>query len=406
MRTHYGLSPWIDTLPSSRRPDHPRLRGEHGAEVVIIGGGLTGCATAYACAVAGLKPILIEAGRLGQASAGRSAGLLLPEPGPAFRDVSKLHGLRAARAVFEGWRRASLDGAALVRRLGISCGLGACDSVTVAVGDHEKALHREYAARTEAGLAVRWASQGMVRRATAIETAAAGMRLGGGFAIDPYRACLGLAAAAKRRGGTFFERSVVKKVRPGQKHVEVVVEGGLVRAQTVIVCTGLATAEFGPLRRHFKRREKYLVLTERLPAAMRRQLGGRGLTIGDTASPRHQIRWTPPDRLIVTGGDRDETPARQRDAVCVQRTGQLMYELLTMYPAISGLQPEYGWDAPYGETRDGLAYIGPHRNYPRHLFALGGGGGSIAGAFLAARLLARAASGAPDKGDEVFGWTR
>ena len=43
-----------------------------------------------------------------------------------------------------------------------------------------------------------------------------------------------------------------------------------------------------------------------------------------------------------------------------------------MYPAISGLQPEYGWDASYGETADGLMYIGPHRNYPRHLFALGG----------------------------------
>jgi hypothetical protein len=49
-------------------------------------------------------------------------------------------------------------------------------------------------------------------------------------------------------------------------------------------------------------------------------------------------------------------------------------------------------------------YIGPHRNYPRHLFALGGD--SLSGAFLAARVLARAASGEPDKYDEDFGWTR
>jgi glycine/D-amino acid oxidase-like deaminating enzyme len=51
-------------------------------------------------------------------------------------------------------------------------------------------------------------------------------------------------------------------------------------------------------------------------------------------------------------------------------------------------------------------YIGPHRNYPRHLFALGGGGDSITGAFLAARVLARAAAGEPDKADAAFGWTR
>ena len=83
-----------------------------------------------------------------------------------------------------------------------------------------------------------------------------------------------------------------------------------------------------------------------------------------------------------------------------------MYELLMMYPAISGLQPQYGWHLPYGETADGLMYIGPHRNYPHHLFALGGGGDSITGAFVAARILARAVRGQMDKADEVFGWTR
>ena len=41
------------------------------------------------------------------------------------------------------------------------------------------------------------------------------------------------------------------------------------RAETVIVTTGIATAEFKPLRRHFKRRETYLVMTEPVPAPMR-----------------------------------------------------------------------------------------------------------------------------------------
>ena len=101
MRTRYGTSPWIDLFPKSRRPDLPRLRGEHVTDVVIVGGGLTGCATAYACAAAGLKTILVEADRLGHGGAGRGAGLLLSDPGPAFRDVVKAHGLRAARQVFE-----------------------------------------------------------------------------------------------------------------------------------------------------------------------------------------------------------------------------------------------------------------------------------------------------------------
>jgi glycine/D-amino acid oxidase-like deaminating enzyme len=403
MRTRYGVAPWIDTFPRSRRPDHPRFRGEQTAGVVIIGGGLTGCATAYACAVAGMKPIVLEADRLGQSSAGRSAGLLLPEPGPAFRDLVQAHGMRTARRVFEGWRKAALDAAALVRRLNIQCGLEACDSLTVAARGDGKGLRREFDARSDAGLDAHWNAPAAIRKAALLEAEGA-MKLTGGFTLDPYRATLGLASAAAKRGGTFFERSRVSKVRARGKQVEITVDGGLVRAQTVIVCTGSATSEFKPLRRHFKTRERYLVMTEPVPAAIRKQLAGPGLIVGDTAAPPHRVRWTRDGRLVVTGADQDETPVKKRDAVLVQRTGQLMYELLMMNTAISGLQPEYGWDAPFGQTADGVMYIGPHRNYPRHLFALGGD--SLTGAFLAARVLARAAAGEPDKGDEVFGWTR
>jgi glycine/D-amino acid oxidase-like deaminating enzyme len=81
-----------------------------------------------------------------------------------------------------------------------------------------------------------------------------------------------------------------------------------------------------------------------------------------------------------------------------------MYELLMMYPAIAGLRPEYGWSVPSAETADRLMFIGPHRNYPRHLFALGSGGDSVTGAFLAAGILTRALIGKPATGDDDLGW--
>src|SRR4029453_17371836 len=132
--------------------DHPRLRGEHTADVVIIGGGLTGGATAFACAAAGLRPLVIEGDRLGCGSAGRSAGLLLPDPGVFFRDIVSAHGMRAARKVFEGYRKAATDGAATLRRLNIRCDLRPCDDVLVAIRDGEKEFRRERDAREAAGL--------------------------------------------------------------------------------------------------------------------------------------------------------------------------------------------------------------------------------------------------------------
>jgi len=179
-----------------------------------------------------------------------------------------------------------------------------------------------------------------------------------------------------------------------------------IRTTAVVVATGSATQEFRALRRHFKRRERYVVLTEPMPLPMRRAIGPRDATISDTRTPQHRIRWTRDDRILIAGADQDEAPARARTAVLTQRTGQLMYELLTMYPAISGLRPEYGWEVPYGQTADGLMYIGAHRNFPHQHFAVGDDGDSVTGAFLAARILVRAIQGAPDKADAVFSWNR
>lgn len=402
-KTRYGDSPWIHTFPDSRRPNHPKLRGELECDVVIVGGGLTGAATAQACAAGGFTTIVLEADRLGTGGSGRSAGLLLPEPGPAFRDLVQARGLRAARQAFEIWRRASLDAAALLRRLSIQCGLEPLDTVTVT--REEKLLRREVDARVAAGLDGRWLTPRQVRGAVSFDAPAA-VRTGDAFGLDPFRATLGLALAARKRGAKFFERTPVRKVKFGKAGVEVFVDGGAIRATTVIVTTGAATAVFQPLRRHFTRRERYLVLTEPVPAAVRKQLSPHAVTFRDLLTPPHRVRWTADHRLLVSGADQGETPARTRDALLVQRTGQLMYELLTMNPAISGLRPEFGWEMAYGDTADGLPYIGAHRNYPHHLFALGGSGDSVTGAFLAARVLARALGGAPAKGDEVFGWTR
>jgi glycine/D-amino acid oxidase-like deaminating enzyme len=214
-----------------------------------------------------------------------------------------------------------------------------------------------------------------------------------------------LAAAAARAGAQCFEQSPVKNVRFTRRFADVVTAQGTIRTGHVVVATGSATAEFKPLRRHFKRRESYFAMTEPVPAAVRRQLGDPGVVLTDAKVAPHRLRWAPGDRLIIGGADQDETPLRTRPAVLVQRTGQLMYQLLTMYPAISGLQPEYGWEVPYGVPADGLMYIGAHRNYPYHHFAVGGSG-SLAGAFVASRILLREFQGKAEKADEVFGWNR
>src|SRR4029077_17354237 len=97
---------------------------------------------------------------------------------------------------------------------------------------------------------------------------------------------------------------------------------------------------------------------------------------------------------------------RAREKLLVPRANELMYELSTLYPAISGLPAEWAWEFVHYGSPDGLPVVGPHRNFPRHLFALGQGRHGAGAAWLAARVLLREFLGEANKGDELFGFGR
>jgi glycine/D-amino acid oxidase-like deaminating enzyme len=403
--TKYGRSPWIDQFPKSRVPAFPRQRGAMKTDVVIVGGGLTGCTTAYAFAAAGAKAVLVEGEQLGRGNSGSAAGWMAEDPGVAFADVEKAIGLRGARGAWQAWRRSALDFAALLRRLDVKCQLEARPALDVAVTrEQAMRLEREHKARRASGIDAPFLNARAIRGEVAIDGSAA-LR-GNGSTIDPYRACLGLAAAAAARGAVLFEHSPARKITFTRKAVEVFTAGGSIRADRVVIATGMPTPLFKSLARHFWFRSTYLTLTEPVPAKIRQRLGGRATVVRDGAEPRHLVRWLGDDRLLVSGADGEAPPPRVRDKVIVQRTGQLMYELSILYPDISGLQPAYGWTADYTRAANGLPCIGPHRNYPHHLFVFGDASHSVTGAYLASRILLRRHFEEMDPADEVFGFHR
>jgi gamma-glutamylputrescine oxidase len=247
-------------------------------------------------------------------------------------------------------------------------------------------------------------SSSAVARELAID--AAGAIRTHGAVLDPVRACVGLAAAATRRGATVFERSPVRRIRPARSHVEVVTAGATITAGTVVVATPAPVPDLRQLRRHLHGRHGYGVVTEPLAPAVRRQLGERATVIRDTGAPPHFVRWLEDDRVMIHGADQDPVPPRAAAQALVQRTGQLMYELSLLYPAISGARPEWAWSYGFDDTVDGLPCIGTHRNFPRHMFALGLGRHGLGAAWLAARLVVRHVTEQPAKGDDLLGFAR
>ncbi len=405
---------WDARVADARKPKFPVLRGPLETDVAIIGGGLIGCTTAFVFAAAGVRVALVEAGRIGQQATTAAPGVILPEPAVPLATLDAVYGRRAARAMWEMSRRSAFDFVALLRRLAVRADVEPVEVANyLSVREDARGLVREAGLRREMGVDGQWlpASRAPAQLRTEVSGA---IRVKAGAVFDPYRACLGLVRAARSHRARVFEKSAVVKItqgngaRAGARRagpLEVSTARGTITASRVIVATGGPTRQFRPIARRFATLLGYRVVTEPLPAQLRRHVPG-SIVLREATCPGHLLRWTRENRLLFAGAERLRLPDRSRPAALVQHAAQLMYELSLLYPDLSGIQADYAWDAATSAGDDGLPYIGPHRHYPRHLFALGAGRSDGSTALLAARILLRHHTGTAEKQDGFWGFAR
>jgi glycine/D-amino acid oxidase-like deaminating enzyme len=403
--TRYGISPWLDAVPLKKRTEFPAFRGQLEHPVVVVGAGMSGAMTAYACAAAGLKVIVLEAERVGAGGSGFASGLLSGEATLSYRELEARAGKRVARALFAAMQPAPRELAATIKRLNIRAGFDHAEQFRVLLPGHpDKLIKREMTARQSAGLKTAWLQPIAVARQTAIESAGA-MRLPDAGFVDPFKLTLGFLNAAIKRGAKVYEKSRVRKITFTRKTATAYLDGGSITTTNLAICIGEPTALFKPLKRHLRHEHRYVVLTEQLPPMVRAELGQRTSVVTDSETPPHHLWFTSDNRALFAGADQKRPPDRLRDKTLVQRTGQLMYELTRLYPAISGAMPDYGWEVPLAHPIDGVLYAGSHRNFPFHHFAFGTSH-DPARAFLASRIILRNVLGRPEKGDEFFSFAR
>ena len=402
----YGQRYWAERTANQRRRKYPAFRGKHDSDVVVIGGGLTGCMAAAVLSAAGARVVLLESERLADAGTAGGLGLILPEPDGMFRDVERLAGRRPARIAWQEARRSALDFAAALKRMNIKADLTPAPLVINAPrADQALILRKEQQALKGAGIVAPWITGAAAQREIGAESAGASRRREA-FTFDPVRAALGLAAAAERKGARIFERSPVRRTRFTRKDAEVLLASGSIRTKLIFVATASPGSLFAQLRRHVRSFDGYVVVTHPLLAAMRRDVGTRTTVMTEIGERRPWLRWMPEDRVLFANAVSPPVPSRQRDKAIVQRTAQLMYELSLRHPVISGLPAAWGWRVPLTFTPDGLPWIGTHRNYPFHFFALALGWHGESLAWFAARAALRQWRGESRSQDEQLGFAR
>ena len=398
-----GKTVWLkhDPPPATR---YPRLRGHHHTEIAIVGGGMTGAMIAEAFTRAGASVIVVEAAKIGLGSTAASTALLLQEPDYDLRALTKKHGRRAARRVWELSADAAADFITTIRRLKIACDLHERDSLYYTLSDERaRELRRELALRRGAGLPGRWLDARGLARASGIHGAGA-IKTRGNALLNPLAACLGLMTAAAGHGAQVFERTTINRIRTTRQGVRLYCADGTIDAQQVVIATGYATKYFRPLAGRFSMRRTYVLATNRIGKAARRRIGLGDLLLWDTERPYHYVRWTSDHRLLLGGADHPVKPGANRSRQFADATAALREYFEAMYPPLSKIGFDSAWEGLFAMTPDGLPYIGPHRRYPGHAFALGYGGNGMTFAALAARILVEQWRGisSPDHGLFAF----
>jgi glycine/D-amino acid oxidase-like deaminating enzyme/nitrite reductase/ring-hydroxylating ferredoxin subunit len=323
----------------------PALGADARADVVIVGGGITGATLALLLTDAGRSVVLLEAQRIGSGSTGHSTGNLYQPVADGLHVLRERWDADVVREVV----RARGEAIALIERnahtFAFACGFRRCALHWYADTSHAQPfIEREHDAAQAAGLHAVLASEWDEPLATAVGPI---LVVQGQAQLHPLLYVQALVAHAAARGCRVFEHSPVLDI-DSERHL-VATAHGTVSARHVVLATHSPKGLHG-------------VQAEMLP---RREYGIASPIGGDTPAWPHGIYWgrgadqhsvrslqsADGDFLIVVG---ERHKAGQHAAA-----SENLAHLEDMARRCFGVQRvTHRWSAQSYRAADGLPYIG------------------------------------------------
>lgn len=325
------------------------------ADVVVVGGGLLGCWTAYWLARAGVAVTLVERIAIGWGATGRNGGFVVAGTAAGYAATIKQLGREAARDLW----RLTTEGQALVKRIvaeeGIDCDYRTPGTLSLALSDESMAeMRRNLAAMREDGLPGelldRREGQALIGTPLGPEITGALFFADGGL-LHSGRYLTGLAGAARRHGAGLCRAGVMALVTEGER-TRVETTAGPIRAQRVIVAVNAWSDDLVPGLAGLVVPVRGQVLAyEPLPPVFT-------TGVGASVTPTGEYWQQTPDGTIVIGGCRADAPNGDvgvRETVPTPEvTGAIETVLPRLFPDLSGPRVARRWAGPMAFTADHL----------------------------------------------------
>lgn len=336
------------TLGRAQAAVYPQLKGELEVEVVVVGGGVTGLATALILSQAGARVALLEARRLGLGTTGGSTGNLYSMLAWGLSPLAKKWDSATVSKVVDVRRRALDAIENTVDRYRISCDFARRPlylGISQSSGNFAQRLEEEYQLARNAGLECELLDQPQGLELPFTKA----LRIADQAQFNPLHYCDGLAKALEHAGVALFENSPVINIDPAGRKVSTPL--GTVGADHIVLAThtpkgiNMLQAEMEAYREH----------GSALPVPSDAGLAEPGIywSLDDAVSLR-SYRVAGQDYLVLVGGKykTGEVEADRAYWVELEDYGRRCFSLAGSDGA------SHRWSAQQYQAADLLPYIG------------------------------------------------
>jgi len=205
------------------------------ADVVIIGGGITGLSSAYWLTKAGLDVVVVEKGIVGWEASGRNGGI-------SSRRGEELPVVALAREACRLWPTMDAE-------LGYPTEWVGTGGLSPALTEERVTFYRGALARWQKlDIPARWLDPREVRELVPCisERVLGGIYVAGAGHANPQRTAQAYAWAIRDRGGRIYQQTAVTGIQVTNDKVSAVgTTRGPIATETVVSCAGPQTAHIG-----------------------------------------------------------------------------------------------------------------------------------------------------------------
>ncbi|RUM99526.1 FAD-binding oxidoreductase [Pseudaminobacter arsenicus] len=343
---------WASTAtPATERA---QLRGEHRADIAIIGAGFCGLSAALHLAEAGIERIvLLDAAEPGWGASGRNGGQVVPGFRSDPDDIIARYGSETGKKLIAASAEAADLVFELIDNYGIDCDARRNGWIQCAAGPRGlEAVQHRAAQWQQRGADISLLTERDLTSLTGVHGYVGGFINRQGGQINPLSYVRGLAVAAESLGVSIFSSSPARRLERVGTRWEIATPEGVVRAHRVIVCTNAHTDGLWPgLRRTLIPIVSSVVATEPLPASLRATILPGGHSVADT---RRLISWFGIDRdgrVILGGRGAQSGKDRPNEFRAVEQ------RLYRAFPALRDVAISFRWSGLVALTLDHLPHV-------------------------------------------------